>query len=369
MNDIPPDTYKDPAMIELVRCCIGDVTLAVVTPANIDESFVGLKNRLNEFRTDKLPDIELVILCPNDQKDFRGHRPDNRQLAEVLNSKIIQQDSPKVRPKTISETTQYFDRLLSDSGIAPWLDNINVSDTQFSMVQLEMGFLLFRPNSCQGLVVLDVNWPFTRHDQPALLLPHIHLSKINGVFATLSLYLAERGGAIVHGTGIEHWEKGFLFLAPSGGGKTTLSVQSLPGTVLADDGLIVREDSAGYALYPTPFRQRPGGATRQWDWHRSPAPLRAVFLLEKGMENAVRPIPRSEALGRLMNSYTHFFSLMNTQQAVAIFDFWRRLTVRIPVNRLTFRMGTDFWPLIYNFCKMEKTDEDQKRKHSMACSV
>jgi hypothetical protein len=149
-----------------------------------------------------------------------------------------------------------------------------------------------------------------------------------------------------------------------------LSTQSFAGAVLADDGIIIRKHGNHYKLYPTPFRQRPGGDINKWRWCESPVHLKAVFILEKGMTTRVVPIPRSYALGLLINAFTHFFMYMSPVHKVKVFDFWHELGLNLPISCLKWRKGTDYLPIILNlFYEGGDKDENNRERTEMACSV
>ena len=187
---------------------------------------------------------------------------------------------------------------------------------------------------------------------------------LNGVMAFLALYLAERRGVLAHGVGITRKGEGYLFLAPSKGGKTTLSSQSPPRAVLADDGVVLRETPAGVYLHPTPFRQRPGGRIERWEWRKAPVRLKALFILEPGVEARVVSIPRPEVVGLLTGSLTHFYLWMDPGRSLGIFDFWRRITKALPAARLAWNPERAFWPAVHHFLDRGEKDhvfEQEKR--------
>jgi hypothetical protein len=102
-----------------------------------------------------------------------------------------------------------------------------------------------------------------------------------------SLALARRGGFLCHAAAVDGW----LFPGRSGAGKSTLGLSTPRGRLLADELVGVR----GRTLMSTPFWGdfRAGvdnGARR----------LEAVFLLDRRAPRGVRPVPRSEALARIL---------------------------------------------------------------------
>ncbi len=132
----------------------------------------------------------------------------------------------------------------------------------------------------------------------------------------MSLDLARRGGFLCHSAAVDGW----LFPGRSGAGKSTLGRSTPPGRLLADELVGVR----GRRLLSTPFWGdfRPGrenGARR----------LEAVFLLDRHAPKGVRPVPRSEALARILECALFFLDdaasarsiLAAAREAVAVPTF------------------------------------------------
>ncbi len=106
--------------------------------------------------------------------------------------------------------------------------------------------------------------------------------------------LADRGGIILHGSGLIFKEKGYLFVGHSDAGKTTLvKLFHQHAKILNDDRMIVRKEHGSYYLYGTP-------------WHGELSlvapdrvPLKAIFFLNQAKENKVKKAEGLEAFKRL----------------------------------------------------------------------
>jgi len=106
--------------------------------------------------------------------------------------------------------------------------------------------------------------------------------------------LADRGGIILHGSGIILKEKGFLFVGHSDAGKTTLvKIFHHHARILNDDRMIVRKEHGSYYLYGTP-------------WHGDlslVAPdrvlLKAILFLNQAKENKIEKVESLEAFKKL----------------------------------------------------------------------
>ncbi len=106
--------------------------------------------------------------------------------------------------------------------------------------------------------------------------------------------LADRGGIILHGSGIIFKEKGYLFVGHSDAGKTTLvKIFHHHARILNDDRMIVRKEDGSYYLYGTP-------------WHGDLSlvapdrvPLEAILFLNQAKENRIERTEGLQAFKRL----------------------------------------------------------------------
>jgi len=106
--------------------------------------------------------------------------------------------------------------------------------------------------------------------------------------------LADRGGIILHGSGLILKEKGFLFVGHSDAGKTTVvKLLKHQAKILNDDRMIVRKEDGSFYLYGTP-------------WHGEVSlvapdrvPLKAILFLNQAEENRIEKVKSFEAFKRL----------------------------------------------------------------------
>lgn len=102
--------------------------------------------------------------------------------------------------------------------------------------------------------------------------------------------LADRGGIILHGSGLILKEKGYLFVGHSDAGKTTLvKIFQDHAKILNDDRMIVRKENGRFYLYGTP-------------WHGEfslvapdRVPLEAILFLNQAKDNRIERIEGLEA--------------------------------------------------------------------------
>ena len=109
--------------------------------------------------------------------------------------------------------------------------------------------------------------------------------------------LAGMRGVIVHSCGVNLNGKGPVFLAKSGGGKTTLArllAQHGGFRILSDDRIIVRDMKRTFQCFGTPWPGVGGMALNER------VPLRALFFLAKGSRNRITPLTATQAIERLL---------------------------------------------------------------------
>jgi hypothetical protein len=155
-----------------------------------------------------------------------------------------------------------------------------------------------------------------------------------------SLVLAQDGGFLVHAASAVRNGKAFLFSGVSGAGKTTIARLAPPdATLLTDEISYVRRSGNGYVAYGTPFT----GELAKVGENVS-APIAALYLLAKGPENRIEPIPVAEA-GRALLSNILFFA-EDPELVQSVFDAACEFVSRVPVCRLTFVPDARVWDLV-----------------------
>ena len=149
---------------------------------------------------------------------------------------------------------------------------------------------------------------------------------------------------LVHSSAVISHGAGFLFVGPSEAGKTTAAGCSSEFHVLGDEMNLVIHTPDGLIVEDTGFN----GTFRE----KSPgrAPLKAVFLLGKAPEHALRPVPLLEATTALAAEIVPHVGLdrvPDSQTLPAMVDEAARILQSVPVHRLEFRPDPGFWPLIH----------------------
>ena len=155
-----------------------------------------------------------------------------------------------------------------------------------------------------------------------------------------TLVLARQGGFLLHSASAIRNGKAFLFAGVSEAGKTTISRLAPPDvTLLTDEISYVRRQSDGYIAFGTPFT----GELAKLGENVS-APIAALYLLAKGRENRIDPVPPGEAARSLLANLLFFAEDEELVQATfhSAFEFVNR----VPVSRLTFVPDARVWELI-----------------------
>ncbi len=155
-----------------------------------------------------------------------------------------------------------------------------------------------------------------------------------------TLILARQGGFLLHAASGIRNGRAFVFSGVSGAGKTTISHLAPPDVCLLTDEIsYIRRDGEGYVACGTPFSgelERPGA--------NCAAPINSLFLLAKGTENRIDPLPSREALRRLLRNVLFFAK--DAELVDNVFRSAWEFVQRVPVRQLTFVPDARVWSMI-----------------------
>jgi hypothetical protein len=155
-----------------------------------------------------------------------------------------------------------------------------------------------------------------------------------------TLALARKGGFLLHAASAIRNGKAFLFAGVSGAGKTTISSFAPPdANLLTDEISYVRRQGEGYAAFGTPFT----GELNKTGENLS-APVAALYLLAKGDENRIDPVPPGEAARSVLANILFFAE--DEELVHSTFHSAFNYACRVPVFRLTFVPDSRVWELI-----------------------
>ena len=155
-----------------------------------------------------------------------------------------------------------------------------------------------------------------------------------------TLILARQGGFLVHAASAIRGGKAFLFAGVSGAGKTTISRLAPPDAkLLTDEISYVRREGNRYLACGTPF----AGELARVGENRS-APLSALFLLEKGLQNSIEPVGAVEAVQRLLRNILFFAD--DPELVELVFQSACEFASLVPIRRLVFVPDQRVWDII-----------------------
>lgn len=173
-------------------------------------------------------------------------------------------------------------------------------------------------------------------------------SQVENFFRLLVAYrLLALGGVLFHSAGVVSGERSFLFLGPSGAGKTTISRLSLTTgrEVLSDDmnALCPPPGGGPVRLEKLPF----AGDLGNQPGKRRSFPLAAFCRLRQG-EHGLKPLRAAESVAFLVGCAP--FINADPHRLDALTDNLLRLVRSLPAFELSFAKDAGFWPLLEEAC-------------------
>lgn len=169
--------------------------------------------------------------------------------------------------------------------------------------------------------------------------------------------LLSRDTFVLHGSVVELNGEGYVFLAPSGGGKTTQTRlwQGYFGKALrvinGDKPLIRMETQAGapvFRAYGTPWQGKEGMGCN------ASVPLKALFFLEKSKSPSVAPAEEGQTVDRLFRQMLMPKEAEGMRRLLAMAD---ALVCRVPAYILRCDMSENSVLCAYQAVKGEKENE------------
>ena len=152
--------------------------------------------------------------------------------------------------------------------------------------------------------------------------------------------LSKQGGFLVHAASAIRGGHAFLFAGVSGAGKTTISRLAPPDAkLLTDEISYVRCHDGRYWACGTPFT---GELARAGE--NQSAPLRALYLLEKGPENRSEDVSAAEAIRSLLRNILFF--AQDPELVKLVFHAACQFVSLVPVRRLIFVPDERVWEII-----------------------
>jgi len=163
--------------------------------------------------------------------------------------------------------------------------------------------------------------------------------------------ISRETGTFFHSAGLQIQERCFLFLAPSGTGKTTLAMRAQESKllVLSDEMVFVSKNGNHFMAYSSPFGRISHGPLE--------VPLGGIFFLKQGSVAKFSRINPSQALARAwQDSYYRdtvldFFDqkmrfknrVVTPDERLKVFNLWHDLFSTVPCFEMEFPIDFDDW--------------------------
>jgi hypothetical protein len=211
----------------------------------------------------------------------------------------------------------------------------------------ERPFWIAKSNEDFSKITFYCDPVITGHEQEAGIIAnpvHYPLDQI-----ILMYYLARHNGMLIHASGIEIKQKGYLFAGRSGAGKTTIAMQFLARHyegLLSDDRLILREIDRAFRVFGTPWPGK-GGIARNMN-----IPLAGIFFLRHSSHNRVEQVDTRTALEELLPVAS--IPWYDPGRMNDILQTCERLIENVPAYMLSFRPDAEVVTVVEEFLRTKK---------------
>ena len=166
--------------------------------------------------------------------------------------------------------------------------------------------------------------------------------------------IVAHGGGLIHCGLASYQNSGLLFLAPPGGGKSTLLSTAPPGwRVLSDDAALVWPDADGsWQASPLPAWGNIIDSGQTWRYHDlalgSRVQLKSLLLIEKAMEIHLQPVAAIDLLPGLYRALGEYPAAVigGGQRWEPLFRMAAQMVRDLPAWRLRLPRHGDIWPLL-----------------------
>jgi len=153
-----------------------------------------------------------------------------------------------------------------------------------------------------------------------------------------STFLPHFTAFLLHGSGVIRRERAALFLAPDGGGKTTVVAQSNGEPVLNDDQIIISKEGDVIIAHATPLGVITTGPCQ--------ARIGALFMLEKAPAFRLEPIPPSELVQHLWTEHQNYIFFLPKHLKKQAFRTLCDLCYHVPAYLMRFPKDHVDWDAI-----------------------
>lgn len=171
------------------------------------------------------------------------------------------------------------------------------------------------------------------------------------VYRKFADYLSCHNACVFHGALVELNGEGYLFTAKSGTGKTTHVrnwLKMYPDAIIVNgDKPVLRLDDEGVIYgYGTPWSGKEGYHSNR------KVPLKAIVILERDVNNSIKPIPLNEALSVLLNQCYRPLDPMGVKRAL---DMCVNISKGVRLYRLKCNMDVESAKVAYEGINKDNT--------------
>lgn len=165
------------------------------------------------------------------------------------------------------------------------------------------------------------------------------------------IFNSEKSGILLHASSLEYNGSGYVFIAPSGYGKSTVIKILKPGRSLSDETAIIRKNAEGYMAFPSPW----------WNKHTINMPsitdpdkgadLKAIFFILQSKKTKIIRVGYKQALAELTYRDQPFQQIrfFDTKYGIKSFYlFSQKMINDIPAFELSIKKHRNFG------CEFEK---------------
>ncbi len=161
------------------------------------------------------------------------------------------------------------------------------------------------------------------------------------LYLLFSLALASDGGCLFHGAGLVEKERGYLFIGPSGAGKTTLAGLAGRETAIGDEAIALRMVDNHYTIYPTPFGARDVRGLLPEGLPEKKAKLSHVYVLKQDRKDYTKRLGFNDAYHALLSNIS-FLKYLSKQNINGVMSLVSSLIRELPVSDLHFTRSKKF---------------------------
>ena len=158
------------------------------------------------------------------------------------------------------------------------------------------------------------------------------------LMSSLSLFLSELNGFIIHSAGLIYQDAAYIFIGPSGSGKTTVaSILKEKGlNLISDEKIVIRRSGSRFKAYTCPWAK---------DRNQS-APLKSIFFLKKGKRVNFWRLNPPDAISRILSNIT--LNIPDPEIAQKILKTLCSLFKNVPCYEMEFLKNDLFWDRLNN---------------------